>query len=204
MPNKCKLKRNDFHRYNTVFRLWLRETYDIHFQDVKFIQLKSLFKAFCKEWNSDQLPGKYYNWEFDLLLIKVSWGLKDTLVSSSRVSKRSVQTTREVDSDEEQKKIVAMKKQQKRFLKENEELLEELVPKKEGKHRFREKRRYTYDDNEPEREIFDTDNDYGRLLRLQKEKNELMKQREMQIEEEKQRKIQVYRQKELDLKHSFQ
>ena len=122
----------------TDFQFWLKDNSLPRLFDLSLSQAKALFtNSFAKEWNSASLSRKFYDnaWnDEELKSLCYSWpGLNDLEGKRPETQAKMTFVVKKEEKIEQSEK--------RKWKKEQRDLLDELVPKKEGKAREIEKRR---------------------------------------------------------------
>eukprot|EP00249_Psilotum_nudum_P010379 c22500_g1_i1 orf=338-1381(-) len=126
--NVKELTEEDYYEKNKEFSTWIKEERGMYFSSLSSDETRKGFREFVQAWNTGSLPKKYYEGVESAPRTSHKWGIKE-------------EKALPVDRAEEmefQKKLE--KSQRKKFLKQHEEVLDELLPKATGRDRILEKK----------------------------------------------------------------
>lgn len=145
-----KISSDDFYRKSQPFSLYLRQRKDRSLDELSSNKAKRAFRKFVKAWNKAKLDVDYYDeakvkakgrgnehrWNFSKPTPVIgptfpSRGVSCTLLSMSMTLMPTLDSDDEREFRENQSKL--LRKEQKEYSKQHEMVLEELVPKKEGR-----------------------------------------------------------------------
>ncbi|XP_024536246.1 transcriptional regulator ATRX homolog [Selaginella moellendorffii] len=117
---------DDYYAKNPEFATWLKENRGLYFSSLSAEETRKLFSSFADAWNSGKLADKYYQ------------GIK----AAKRTNhKWNIGDDNQVDEEDERlQKRKKEKAEQKKFVKEHELVMDELLPKATGKDRLLEKK----------------------------------------------------------------
>lgn len=122
------LSEEDYYEKNKEFSAWLKEDHGIYFSSLSSDDTRRLFVDFVQAWNAGKLSEKLYSGINQAARTDHKWQFK----SEKELS---------IDKNEELEFMKKLERsQRKKFRKEHDDLIDELLPKATGKERLLEKR----------------------------------------------------------------
>lgn len=122
------LLEEDYYEKNKEFSAWLKEDHGVYFSSLSSDDTRRLFVDFVQAWNAGKLSEKLYSGINHAARTDHKWQFK----SEKELS---------IDNKEELEFMKKLERsQRKKFRKEHDDLIDELIPKATGKERLLEKR----------------------------------------------------------------